>query len=565
VASPLRRLNLSVHRVQDAADASRMAKETFHDLLVVVLPLAGADALVRDMRAEGSASRTSGLVVVTEDDEVSENHTVARFANRRLPATFSELELREAATALLEVAQRVDVPPETRARLTLSSGAQRSLRIENLSTSGILMRASGPLPVGTVFGFAIDLPNDDEPIRGRAEVVRVSSPDRSGEHGIAARFRALGGDAPQRLARRIGSSAPATDPADTLTATGELDRTGARANATVEAAAQAPREPTPGEIERAREELVELAPLLDEMLERGLTRRLVVADWYVTGAELGLESLRAFSSILSSIYENRAISREAERRMADLVEVRRQLTEFGQPQQEVAVRVRILLELRPALERLLRELAETGAAAGTGLAASRMPGVVSQVVVEVQRLVASRRGLTTLLSLLDDLLRPRFLFGRGAARRSAAQILAEYGPLAASCGAPLSREGLSGRRRLRSTITAVDRQAREMRRRLESIHRKAFSLRLRRFATDDIESDLQDSRFHHVLVETLAAGAEYLARAYGAYRHALEAIGADPALIDRVERLGATLAMPEKAGERRVAGPPPAQLSSSSS
>jgi hypothetical protein len=539
LVSPLRRANLSVRRAQLASEAERIVQQTPLDLIIVALPVPGADRVVQGLRALGCASRCAGLVVVgSSDGDEPYDRAIGRFANRLLPTDCSELEFRQAVATLLEVAPRIDVPAGAQVRLTLADGRERRLRLENLSISGMLMRTSDPLAVGTVFGFALELPNEPEPIRGRAEVVRLSPRNPDGRCGVAARFRALGGEAPQRLERlvfRTRGRAP-TAAAEARSASGSHPRP-----RTIEATPQI----DPEEVESSRRELAELNPVLDEMLEVGLLKRLVVADWYVTGAELGLESLRAFSTILSSVYEDRAISAEAERRLADLVEVRGQLAEFGRPQQDVPTRVRVLVALRPALERLLRELAETGAAVGTGLAAARFPGVVSQTVVEIQRLVAARRSLTHLAAQLVALSRPRWLFGRGGGQRSASQLVADFGALAATFGTPLTVDKLRNSRRRRQAAQHVARATRDLERRLANIHRKAFSLRFRRLATDDVEADLQDPKLHRVLLETLAAGSEYLARAYSAYRHALEVIDGDPELIDRVERLGATVSLAE--------------------
>jgi hypothetical protein len=75
-----------------------------------------------------------------------------------------------------------------------------------------------------------------------------------------------------------------------------------------------------------------------------------------------------------------------------------------------------------------------------------------------------------------------------------------------------------------------------------TVHQKVFGLRFRRLATDDVDADLLDPKLYQILLDTLAAGADYLARAYGAYRHALEAVGADPALLDRAARLSRRVA-----------------------
>lgn len=548
----LRRANLSIVRAEHASETVRLLRQSRFDLVLLVLPALGADRVIGAVRADDSACRRAGVLVVGAHDEIEpDDLPFGRHANRLLPGGCSALDFQQEVATLLAVPPRAELAEGSRLQLTLASGERLELRVENLSTGGMLMRALDPPTVGTVFGFALALGDDDaDPIRGRARVVRLAPKNAAGEPGAAAQFLAIGGEGPQRIEELVARSLAASS--------------NSNAAPPAPSRAAAPRgapaaDPLDGrEIERCRQELDDLTPVLDAVLERGLTRRLAVADWYVTGAELGLESIRAFSAILAAVYENRRVSAEAERRLADLVEVRGQLLEFGRPQQDVATRVRIMLALRPALQRLLRELAETGAAAGTALAGQRQPGVVSQAVLEIKRLVGGRRALETLLVLLDERERPRLLPWRGASRPSAEQIQRDFSPLAASFGIALGAAALRDRAGARALRRQVELELEGLRRRLATVHQRAFSLRFRALASDDVEADLQDPKLHRVLVDTMAAGAEYLARAYAAYRHALEVIGEQPALIDRVERLAGTLLDAERAAELGAAARSPA-------
>jgi len=547
---PLRRANLSIVRAEHASAAVRHLREAYFDLVLVVLPVLGAERVLGAVRAPDSASRRASVLVVGAHEELEpDDLPFGRHANRLIPGGASLVEFQQELATLLAVPPRADVPAGARLQLTLPTGVQLELRLENLSTSGMLLRASEPPSVGTVFGFALAIDDGAEPIRGRARVVRQAPRDESGETGVGAQFLALGGEGPQRIeqiveralaARPEAAAGPETAPRVARSAGGAFDSGDA-----IDAQ----------QVERCREELAELGPVLDEVLERGLTRRLAVADWYITGAELGLESIRAFSAILAAVYENRLVSAEAERRLADLVEVRGQLIEFGRPQQDLATRVRILLTLRPALQRLLRELAETGAAAGTALGATRHPGVVSQAVVEIKRLVGARRSLATLVTLLEERERPRLLPWGGGSRPSPEQIARDFGPLAASFGVALPRDGLRQRATTRELRRQVEAEVQSLRRRLATVHQRAFSLKFRALASDDVEADLQDVKLQRVLAGTMAAGSEYLARAYAAYRHALEVIGEQPALIDRVERLAGVILDAERALERAAPAP----------
>lgn len=519
----LRRAHLSVRREHDAGEAERIARHTAYDLLVVALPAPGADRVVRRLREPDCASRHAGLVVLAEPGVDERENLLGCFANRLLPADCADPAFRQAVLDLLDVAPRRTLPATAAARIVLPGGASRSLRVENLSASGLLLRATDVLPVGTVFGFQLDLPGDSEPVRGRAEVVRLAARDEAGECGIAARFRALGGDAPQRLAQFAGSPAAAPPAAAETT-----DGGGEPAE---------PRTLAPLEIERCRAELAALTPGLEELLERGLTRRLAAADWYVAGAETGIESLRAVSSVLASIYESGSTSPAAERRQADLAEARRELAELGLAQRDLAARVRILRGVRPPLARLLREMAGPGAPAGD----LRLAEFVAPTVADLRALIAARHRLTQLAEQIAELQRPILLFARSGPRRAAEQIEHDFAALAAAFGIPLSAAALRRRDRARGLAQSVAREVRDLERRLATVHRKVYGARDDGPSGAEVEADLDDPRLAQRLAAMLAPGAAYLARAYGAYRHALEGLGADAGLLDRVERLDALL------------------------
>jgi hypothetical protein len=497
-------------------------------------------------------------VVARGDDGESTDASLNRSANRLLPAECSTDEFRRAATALLNVAPRIAVDDRAQLRLNSEAGTTECPQVENLSPSGMLFAALTPLPVGTVIGFGLQLPDRREPIRGKAEVVRLAPSTKTGEHRIGVRFLALGGEAPEQLRALVAlDSANENEPGSAAASATSppLDSRFASAPATSDSLSAL----NPGDLERYREELAELTPVLDEALERGLRRRLRVADWYVTGAELGLETLRAFSTILASIYENRTLGSEASRRLSDLVEVRRRLAEFGRPQQLVATRVQIMLELRPALERLLRELVD-GRDDSRAASPGRPLGVVAQATVEIKRMVGLKRGLENLLDQLEELQSPRFLMARGAIRRSVERIHREYASLAGALGIALDPAQLASRRQLRSATHAVEREVRGLERRLTTIHQRTYTGEVRKLASGDPEADLIDPRLHQILNDTLSAGAEFLVRAYSAYRHALEVTGSDPALIERVERLNALTSETQESLEKAATGvrtPPP--------
>ncbi|HXT22782.1 MAG TPA: PilZ domain-containing protein [Thermoanaerobaculia bacterium] len=535
----LRRLNLDVRRAVRGSAASKVVLETTLDLVVVVLPFRQARDFLLLVRGPRSPSRHAAVLLVRGGAPTMDDEGLSPLANRELPGSAGPEEFLLAAELLLNVAPRVEVHTLLRMRLGGSPADQpRLARVENLSTSGMLLSASEPLPVGSVFGFELDLPAQKDPVRGRAQVVRHTPPNAGGLPGIGASFVSLGGEGPERLRSAVFR-----------------ERAAAGARLWIQGGASRPADlppvPSPADLARAgrasaddvamvQEQLDELSPMLDELLRKGLQQRLGTADWYVTGVELGLESLRAFSVILETVYRGHVGTMQTSKRSADLVEVREKLGEFAKPQQGALRRTEILLALRPALERLLRELDDEGTPAGDQSSATRRRGVVSQLNTDIGRLVRSRRSLHELRGELLDLGRPRYALTPGTVRRRALEIARQYGAYGSSLRLDLAQL-LTRRRGRKEALVAVEREIQRMDDSLAAIHVKVYSPKFARQKTGDYAVDFAGDRLYSVLAETLAAGYEYLVRAYSAYRHALEAVGADARLLDRVAGLAASI------------------------
>jgi hypothetical protein len=524
----LRRASLSVRKLVRPDASFRVADEPPDDLLAVVMPFERAVARLGDLRGERSPWRqTAVLVLVDRASPQRADPGLISLANRVLPLSSSDREVQQAVLDLLRVAPRVAVRATLRARLASSPDDTKTFRVDNVSSAGMLLRTREPMPVGTVFGFALDLESESEPVRGQAEVVRLVPFESSGEVGLGVRIRSCGGDGRARLALLAGDPSDGTRPRRGATATGAML--------------------TPAEaLTRAAEELAEIEPILDERLTSGLTRRLGSADWYLTGVELGLESLHAFSSILEIVHGGRAAGWESASRLADLAEVRTKLAEFAQPHQDLGLRVEILVGARRAIERVLRELADSGAVASGDATRARKAGVVAQVAVDAKRLVSSKKSLRAIRALLVDLDATRYLFARGARRRVAERICRDYRSQLAVIGFG-TPERLLARKDRRAAVAAVDRELRALDQRLATLHERVFGRKFRQHASGDVEADLAQPVLESILADILSAGREYLERAYSAYRHALELSG-DTAILERAGSLAATIRLAMASG-----------------
>jgi len=72
----------------------------------------------------------------------------------------------------------------------------------------MLLRGVTQFPVGTTFGFEMVVPGEAKPIRGTAEIMRVTDPRREDVHGVGVRFVSFEGSDRLRLEMFIGRSVP---------------------------------------------------------------------------------------------------------------------------------------------------------------------------------------------------------------------------------------------------------------------------------------------------------------------------------------------------------------------
>lgn len=528
----IRRVTFSIRRVLTAPAAAKLVRANAYDLVVVVLPLLSAREVLRAIRAEGSPCRwTAVLVIADEGTGPDSAEALGPQGNRVLPAACSPEEVQAAVELLLRAAPRV----EMRGTARLHLDPPRTVQVENLSTTGMLLMGSDPPAVGSVFGFELLVASLNTPVRGQARVVRHAGGRKPGEHGIAVNFVSLGGEGALQLESLIFHERAA--------AGAEEWRTGPQAarSGVIEIR-------DAEELAVRREELAELSPYLEGLLRQGLAQRVRSAEWYVAAAELGLESLRWFSGVLQTVHGGRTTRREVSQQLIDLGNVSRSLENFGQ-QPEVETRVQILLGMRFTLARLLREIALTGTQPVEGESGTRQHGLVAQLAQEIGRLLRSRKQLGDLPPLIEELGRFRYSFARRARARRVDEIRRGYAGFAAELG--LVRESLLTRRGRRDSVLATHREIRRLEERIASVHRKIYTGRFRGRASGDLEVDLSEEQLTTILGEILSAGAAFLVRAYSAYRHALELTGSDVRLLDRVAGLAAAITVAEERLERK--------------
>ena len=192
VADAVRAMGITTDQVPWNGAVCELVAVRHFDVVVAGYPLPGAELgrFLSTLRAQQSPCRSAGLVLVAALGTVEEatlliGRGVSRVLSERSPPDVLVLTLGE----LLAVAPRVPVKTTAWVRAAVERGPQSALyQTENLSDSGMLLRGWSHLTVGTGFSFELNIPGQEEPIRGQATVTRVTDAQRESFAGIGARF-----------------------------------------------------------------------------------------------------------------------------------------------------------------------------------------------------------------------------------------------------------------------------------------------------------------------------------------------------------------------------------------
>ena len=187
------------------AAAQRVAGERFN-VVVAGYPLDRGDLglLVAGMRGRGSATATSGLLLLARPDQLrAASSLIGRGVNKVLSTA------EEPAVVRLVVARLMDTDHPSAERFPLRIpvelvAAERRLHAmtENVSATGMLIAIDKPVTPGARVKFTLTLADGSE-VRGEAKVVRPASRDREGVDGIGLRFSLLEDNGRTRLLKAL--------------------------------------------------------------------------------------------------------------------------------------------------------------------------------------------------------------------------------------------------------------------------------------------------------------------------------------------------------------------------
>ena len=199
----LRRKAFDVKWVATAEAGVKLAKDEQFDIIVssaepeeMTLEL-----IVRSYRSSASRSRNAVIMVLAKPDRVDEARELKdRGVNRVMLVSDPPQIIGDQMASLLEVAPRssVRLPMNLQASVG-NKGRELFCQTVNLSTTGMLVRTTHKPQLGSIVVFQINIPNSNDPIIGRGEMVRHADKHQGGFDGVGVRFMSFAEDGAERL------------------------------------------------------------------------------------------------------------------------------------------------------------------------------------------------------------------------------------------------------------------------------------------------------------------------------------------------------------------------------
>jgi len=211
-ADLLHTAEVDLHQTSWDSSLLEVVESIPYDAVVIGYPVAEEELerFLAAARSEEAACRRAGLLLLTNDEhQLDAGRLLGRGANRVVTTEELDEALASTLAELIQSAPRL--PLRTAARIKLFADG-RPLRvmaqIENISTSGMLLRGVTQFPPGTTFDFEITLPGEPTPVRGKAEITRTTDVRQEGVEGIGVRFLSFVGADRLRLDRYLTSTLP---------------------------------------------------------------------------------------------------------------------------------------------------------------------------------------------------------------------------------------------------------------------------------------------------------------------------------------------------------------------
>ena len=210
LAPVLDRHRLTVVQVTSAEDAMAFAHSDRVELVILgVEPTTmSLKEIVRTIRSKSSASNMASLLVLTEPgNEDQARQLIGRGVDKVMLAVDPPKFVAQQIADLLDIAPRTQMRLDTRMLVEVADGSEEALgAIVNMSAAGLLLETDADFEPGQHLILSIDINPEEDPVSGKAEVVRKADPDRDGVGGIGVRFISFAGDGRDRLEAILGEA-----------------------------------------------------------------------------------------------------------------------------------------------------------------------------------------------------------------------------------------------------------------------------------------------------------------------------------------------------------------------
>lgn len=200
----LERTTLPSVRVGTGQACLEAAARQAFGLIVARVPLAdlSVPALTSGLNQRFSLNSSTRLLLLAEGKQYQAALAYQNPGIQVIDVTKKTADVGAAISQGLGIAIRAAARLEVELDLeTESSNARRHCRTRDISSSGMLIDSTEPLPIGTEFAFNFTLPERFTPIHGRAQVVRHEGFDQSPRAGMGVRFI----DFPEGAGEAIGA------------------------------------------------------------------------------------------------------------------------------------------------------------------------------------------------------------------------------------------------------------------------------------------------------------------------------------------------------------------------
>ncbi len=195
LVSLLEAFEVDFHRVPWSLPLLSVVERNGFDVVVAGYPAPEMplDALVKAIRADGSASQHAGLVLYCAPGAIEgAKHLLGSGVNRAVSRSDCDQEIQDSVLSLIDVPRRFQL----RTPIHISDVANREQTVaychtENLSMSGMLVNCSHQPEIGALLEFSLLFPEEEVPIRGRARVARIADPRREKVMGVGAAFESF--------------------------------------------------------------------------------------------------------------------------------------------------------------------------------------------------------------------------------------------------------------------------------------------------------------------------------------------------------------------------------------